>query len=311
MAAPVTPVRPQEDGAAGSAGLVLVVDDHADTRQMLHTALAAGGLTPILAENGERALALLDDAMPDLILLDAVMPEIDGFETCRRIKARPDRADVPVMFMTGLCDTAHVVEGLRAGGVDYITKPLVLDELLARIQVHLANSRMSRRALSALDAIGRKLIATDARGTVLWTTPPGAGLLAGMSIDALQAQIVRMIGAVEARGASSAFEQIAAHGTFQIACIGKTGPGEFLFRLKDSMAGRETLLLQQSLGLTPRESDVLHWTSMGKSNKDTSEILNISARTVNKHLEQIFIKLGVENRSAAASIATRLIAIHD
>src|SRR3546814_4731691 len=83
------------------------------------------------------------------------MPPPDGFETCRRIKANPLLGAIPVMFMTGLSDTAHVVEGLRAGGVDYVTKPIMLDELIARIHVHIANARMMRSAQAALDVTGR------------------------------------------------------------------------------------------------------------------------------------------------------------
>jgi DNA-binding response OmpR family regulator/DNA-binding CsgD family transcriptional regulator len=306
----MSPAPQASEPRAETAGLILVVDDHADTRQMLRVALSGAALSPILAENGSQALALLDQIVPDLILLDAVMPEIDGFATCRQIKSRPDCAHVPVIFMTGLVATEHVVQGLQAGGVDYVTKPLVIDELLARIEVHLANARISQRALSALDAIGRKLIASDAQGAILWTTAPAAKLLALTDADAVQAQIMRMIGSVQ-RGQSPQTAQVVGQGRIQIGYIGRVGAGEFLFRLRDSIDGREASLLQDSLGLTPRESEVLHWISMGKSNKDTSEILNISARTVNKHLEQIFIKLGVENRSAAASIATRLISMTD
>lgn len=75
--------------------------------------------------------------------------------------------------------------------------------------------------------------------------------------------------------------------------------------------GQETRVLKEALGLTPREGDVLRWIAAGKSNRDISAILNISARTVNKHLDHIFVKLGVENRTAAAAIATRIIAAHN
>jgi len=309
MAAPVSPVSHEGINRA-AAGLILVVDDDADTRQMLHAALSAAGLSPILAENGSQALAMFDQSMPDLILLDAVMPEVDGFATCRQIKSRPDRAEVPVIFMTGLTATEHVVEGLRVGAVDYITKPLILDELLARIKVHLANSRVSRRALSALDAVGRKLVATDGSGNILWTTPPATRLLASVDAVPWNMQVMRMIDAVLA-GNAAITREVDCPVRVMLSYIGKVGTGEFLFRLQDSTDGREASLLQESLGLTPRESEVLHWISKGKSNRDISEILSISPRTVNKHLEQIFIKLGVENRSAAASIATRLISLTD
>src|SRR3546814_16477916 len=87
------------------------------------------------------------------------------------------------MFMTGLSDTAHVVEGLRAGGVDYVTKPIMLDELIARIHVHIANARMMRSAQAALDVTGRRLVATDAAGGTRWSTPLAAALLDGLGSE--------------------------------------------------------------------------------------------------------------------------------
>ena len=97
--------------------------------------------------------------LPDVILMDALMPGTDGFETCRRLKQNKALAHVPVIFMTGLSDTEHIIEGLEAGGVDYVTKPIVPGELLARIRVHLANARIAHSARTALDAFGRFLLA--------------------------------------------------------------------------------------------------------------------------------------------------------
>jgi DNA-binding CsgD family transcriptional regulator len=94
---------------------------------------------------------------------------------------------------------------------------------------------------------------------------------------------------------------------FALTLVGAAAPGEHLFKLARSTAGLETRILQQAFRLTPREADVLLWTAHGKSNKDMSQILNISARTVNKHLEQIFLKIGVENRASAAAVATRML----
>ena len=102
------------------------------------------------------------------------MPGTDGFETCRRLKQNRALAHVPVIFMTGLSDTEHIIEGLEAGGVDYVTKPIVPGELLARIRVHLANARMAQSARTALDAFGRFLLAVDGTGKVLWCTPQAA-----------------------------------------------------------------------------------------------------------------------------------------
>ena len=122
-------------------------------------------------------LSIVEKVSPDVILMDALMPGTDGFETCRRLKQNKALAHVPIIFMTGLSDTEHIIEGLEAGGVDYVTKPIVPGELLARIRVHLANARMAHSARAALDAFGRFLLAASHTGSVLWYTPQAAKLL--------------------------------------------------------------------------------------------------------------------------------------
>lgn len=293
--------------------LILVVDDDPDSRTLLHTALASAGLAPLLAPDGDAALTLLGGIRPGLILLDAVMPPPDGFETCRRIKAQPSLANIPVVFMTGLSDTEHVIAGLRAGGVDYVTKPIVLDELIARIHVHLDNARLAQSARSALDAAGRKLVATDAAGRILWATRQAASVLGRIDDCEIElgtafARLIQDLVPDRIKPPSIKFR--IEQDLIEIGYVGQVDCTEYFFRISETAPGMEVAVLQRELGLTPRESDVLLWIANGKSNRDTSEILNISSRTVNKHLEQIFIKLGVENRAAAAAIATRIIATY-
>lgn len=291
-----------ETTSAAENGMVLVVDDDPGSRALLRAALADAGHVPLLATDGAKALSLLKDVQPDLILMDAMMPPPDGFDTCSRIKAMPEWAHIPVIFMTGLADTDHVIKGLQAGGVDYVTKPLILDELLARIRVHLGNARLTRNAQAALDVAGRSLIATGPDGSIRWVTPQAQQLLATHgAMTHLRGHMARMITiTLPALRAAASFES-EGH-KFELAYLGTAGNGDHLFRIIENSEGREAGILQKQLGLTPRESDVLLWVARGKSNKDASEILNISARTVNKHLEQIFIKLGVENRAAATAI---------
>jgi CheY-like chemotaxis protein len=114
--------------------LVLVVDDSPGTLRLLTDALEEAGMTVLVARDGEHALSIVEKVVPDVILMDAVMPGTDGFSTCRKLKQNRSLAHVPVIFMTGLSDTEHIIEGLEAGGVDYVTKPIVPGELLARIR---------------------------------------------------------------------------------------------------------------------------------------------------------------------------------
>ena len=116
---------------------ILVVDDTPTNIQVLFDVLKASGYRIAVAKSGESALKRLQDALPDLILLDVMMPGINGFETCRRLKENQITKDIPVIFMTALADPIDKVKGLTLGAVDYITKPIQQEEVLARIRVHL------------------------------------------------------------------------------------------------------------------------------------------------------------------------------
>src|SRR6185436_5302594 len=157
---------------------VPVVDDTPETLGFLTDTLDHAGFTVLIATDGDSALDLVDQITPDLVLMDAVMPGMNGFEACRKLKREKMLSHLPVIFMTGLSETEHVVAGLAAGGVDYVTKPIVIDELLARIRVHLANARVAHGTRAALDATGRFLLATDLNGRLLWSTPKAKQLLA-------------------------------------------------------------------------------------------------------------------------------------
>ena len=118
-------------------GTILVVDDNPTNIQVLFDLLSETGYRVAIAKSGENALQRLQSYVPDLILLDVMMPGIDGFETCRRLKADPETQEIPVIFMTALADTVDKVKGLNLGAVDYITKPIQHEEVLARIRIHL------------------------------------------------------------------------------------------------------------------------------------------------------------------------------
>lgn len=296
----------------GRRDTVLVVDDTPEALGLLTDMLDGAGYTVLIATDGESALRLVERITPDLVLMDALMPGLDGFETCRRLKRRPPMAHLPVIFMTGLAETEHVLQGLAAGGVDYVTKPIVVEELLARMRVHLNNARVAQGPNTALDASGRFLLATDLAGRIKWCTPKARALLgACLSDDVSEVpqipllMLARMLSLRQDTGATCTLEL----GGRQLECamLSPIGPDELLFRLSEKRGDEEAAVLLQ-LGVTTRESEVLLWLSRGKTNREIGQILGISPRTVNKHLEQIFIKLGVENRASAAARAARLLA---
>ncbi|BBD60621.1 response regulator receiver sensor signal transduction histidine kinase [Nostoc sp. HK-01] len=117
--------------------LILIVDDTITNLEIISDALTTAGFVVTTARNGEKALQQIQDTLPDLILLDVMMPGIDGFETCQKLKTNPLTQDIPVIFMTGISDIETKVKGLNLGAVDYITKPFQKEEVLARIKTHL------------------------------------------------------------------------------------------------------------------------------------------------------------------------------
>jgi signal transduction histidine kinase len=118
-------------------GLILIVDDTPTNLDVISEALSDAGFTVAIATSGERALQQLERRIPDLILLDVMMPGIDGFETCQKIKANPRTSNVPIIFMTALTDVESKVQGFGLGAVDYVTKPFQEQEVLARVKTHL------------------------------------------------------------------------------------------------------------------------------------------------------------------------------
>ncbi|WP_231639610.1 DNA-binding response regulator [Sphingomonas profundi] len=292
---------------------MLVVDDTPDSLRFLTDTLEGAGMTVLIATDGEAALELLEHVTPDIVLMDAMMPGLDGFATTRRIKQDPRFAQAPIIFMTGLTETEHVVHGFAAGGVDYVHKPIVVEELIARIRVHLANARVAQGSHVALDASGRLLLAVDAAGNLLWSTPRADEVLGRLVPDwrrpALPAAIAAAVRRIQAADADTATARVDVGGSrLEFVLLNRAGPDEWLIRLTEAREGDDERILAARHVLTSREAEVLLWVSRGKPNREISEILGISPRTVNKHLEQVFEKLGVENRASAAAIAVRTLA---
>lgn len=296
--------RTPEAPRPAPAGVVLLVDDALDTLRMLCDALAAEGYTVLVARDAAEARQRLEMAVPDAILLDAVMPGTDGFSLCRQIKGEPAWAHVPVVFMTGLSETEQILQGFSSGGVDYVVKPLRIPEVLARLATHVRNARAARLAREAVDVAGMGVVMLDGQGRVAWRSPQATRWLEAAFADEQAA--LSWLGSAAAGDAAVPLPQdrqlLARH-------LGASGLAEAMLLLSVSAAGARPPARAPAAALTPREAEVLAWLAKGKTNRDIGDILGMSPRTVNKHLEHIFEKLGVETRTAAASLAAAVAAV--
>jgi DNA-binding NarL/FixJ family response regulator len=316
--------------------VVLIVDDKPDNLAMLSDALDESGHIVLVATDGINALERLDYITPDLILLDAMMPGIDGFETCKRIKLIKSVHHVPVVFMTGLTETEHVVRGFEVGGIDYVTKPIKPQEVVARIGAHIKTARMMAQARGMLEHAAQAVIVLGGNGLPLWQTskaslwlekyfpPAGNGNGNGGAHHKLPAPLQSWLNESLARQRQGGDIRalVLAQGDCELRiALAATGQGHeitLLLEEKNCLPQAGAALpasgaaqaasahppALESFQLTPRESDVLLWLGKGKTNRDIADILGMSPRTVNKHLEHIFVKLGVETRSAAAVLAS-------
>jgi DNA-binding NarL/FixJ family response regulator len=312
------PAPPQPEGvrpgigfdSPRSAGLVLIVDDVPDNLAVLHDALDAAGYTVLVATDGASALLRAVHADPDIVLLDAVMPGMDGFEVARRLKAGPETAHIPIIFMTGLTDTEHVLAAFDAGGVDYVTKPIRAPELLARMAAHRLAARQARQARNALDAYGHATIAVrlDAGQPprLVWQTALARRWLPAYfqsPPDQVPTQLLDWL--QQAAQGRDVRPLTTSQGARQLVATlqGRTVDEDWLVVLREVSDAATVEATMQAFGLTLRESEVLYWVAKGKTNRDIGDILGSSPATVKKHLERVYEKLGVETRTAAAALA--------
>ena len=160
---------------------ILIVDDNTENIQVLFDLLTAAGYSVLIARNGPTAFRSVQEASPDLILLDVLMPEMDGFDVCRRLKQDDRTRDIPVIFLTGLAETVDKLRGFEVGGVDYITKPFQLEEVLARIksplvlyhtqrQLREQNRRLQREIAERQRSEHRYRLLAENATDVIWTT---------------------------------------------------------------------------------------------------------------------------------------------
>jgi DNA-binding response OmpR family regulator/DNA-binding CsgD family transcriptional regulator len=297
-------------------GIVMIVDDTAGNLALLSDTLSEAGYRVLVAADGLSALEQITYLKPDIILLDVMMPGIDGFETCNRLKASTETADIPVLFMTALSELDNLLRGFDEGAVDYIVKPIRPPEVLARVDVQLTQVRNLRRAENILNHSPFSALAADPSGYITWLTPGGGRwldefrqthVLTGENeVGApLPKPLFEWFGACLAAAGKSgrdSFESRQAGVDFSARITPCQNTDEYLLVLEKHSGNWDLDSVRQSLGLTFREAEILMWISRGKTNKEVGMILGSSPRTINKHLEHIFEKLNVVTRAAAVSL---------
>jgi len=302
-----------------NSAMVLVVDDNPDTLALLHDRLEESGYTVLVATKGASALKICNELDPDIVLLDGVMPEMDGFEVCKHLKEDINTRHIPVIFMTGLTESEHVVAGFSAGGIDYVTKPLIPNEVIARLETHLGNARIMSQTQSALDAFGQAAIAFLPETTrIIWQSPLSKQLIdtyfskdistGNYDLSALSQWIKQLS---TNKNELTSFKHENSNGRLVFTPSDIESDEQWLFILKEESEANQIEALKAIFKLTNRQAEVLHWATLGKTDKLIGEILGTSPRTVSKHMEHVLIKLGAESRTAAAAMVMDKLRIHN
>jgi len=288
---------------------VLVVDDSPESLGMINMALDKAGIAVLIALNGQQALNVLQQITPDVILLDAVMPVMDGFECAQKI--RKILPLTPVIFMTGLTEVEDIVKAFDAGGNDYIIKPIHPEELLVRIRQHTNSARMLTEAQKALDTMRQYVFSVNKSGSLLWATPQAQELLNQYQQQELEpSELAETLSRWLPNGQAGhdlALPLKQQNIVLTVNYFKQTEDDEYLLKIQSPNVEIDPGLLEESLSITSREAQVLLWLAHGKTNREIAEILEMSPRTVNKHLEQLYPKVGADNRTAAASVAIQTI----
>ena len=308
---------------------LLLVDDLPANLDVLLDFLARAGFRVLVATSGERALAQLAHVLPDLILLDLNMPGLDGYETCRRLKADARWRAIPVLMLTALHEVADKVRGFEAGAVDFITKPLEPDEVLARVRTHLQLRSLQRtleeknallHEISALlqQSLDRAVALAGPGGELAFCTRRARGLFEryfpGPSPpDRLpEAVVCRLAENPDAPWRTAGPDGGACLEVRRVHEAGQTADGLLMLLLEETAAVAESppaparLLV---LGLTLREAEALYWITYGKTTAEIAAILGTSPGTVKKQVQAVLEKLGVETRLAAALRALEVLGL--
>lgn len=297
--------------------IVMIIDDTPGNLALLSDTLSEAGYRVLVATDGLSALEQICYLRPDIILLDVMMPGVDGFETCKQLKVNPHTAAIPVLFMTALGELDDLLRGFNEGAVDYLVKPISPPEVLARVESHLKQAFNFQRAEMALNNSPFAVMTVSKEGRITWLPESGKNWLSeyakrtGASNPVLVGEVLPVALAswlqcqpfFEQKEESTNFETHHQGVHFSIKRTLCQHTDEYLLLMEKHSKDWDLESLRHSLSLTFREAEILMWISRGKTNKEMGLILGTSPRTINKHLEHIFEKLGVVTRAAAVSMA--------
>src|SRR6516225_6383809 len=293
---------------------LLIVDDLPANVDVVLGFLSGAGYRVLVSDSGKRALEQLTLALPDIILLDLMMPGMDGIETCRRIKANPEWSRIPVIMMTAADELSKKLAAFQAGAVDFVTKPVQPEEVQARVQTHLElrelqakleqkNRELAEEIELRLDAekqletsLEQALLVANGQARILLNT------FFSRTADNYLPEDLR----VWLTGPENQKPRLISHrkrGEIEIDHFALSKSGNLsLLRIehRNGDNGPKALL---ALGVTAREAEVLYWMAEGKTNPEIAIIIDASLNTVKKHAINLFAKLGVETRTAAARLA--------
>jgi DNA-binding response OmpR family regulator/DNA-binding CsgD family transcriptional regulator len=309
---------------------VMVVDDIPANVDVVLGFLTEAGYRVLVADSGVRGIEQLELELPDLILLDLMMPGLDGIETCRRIKARPDWKHIPIIMMTAADELSKKLTAFNAGAVDFLTKPIQPEEVHARVETHLqlrelqakleeANHSLTQRNQELaeeielrLDAekqlegsLSQALLIADRQGELLFATRQAKILLDTFFVDATPKRIpTELSGWLNSEDNMKPLVVInKKRGEIEIDHFALSKSGNLSLMRMEHRNGDNGPKALLALGLTAREAEVLYWMTEGKTNPEIAIILDSSINTVKKHANNLFAKLGVETRTAAARAA--------
>lgn len=291
-------------------GTILIVDDTPENLAVLSDLLSEANYRVLVATDGLSALEQITLLKPDIILLDVMMPGIDGFETCKRLKRNPATTAIPIIFMTGLSELDDLLKGFGEGAVDYIVKPIRPPEVLARVEAQLSQIKTQQRAEQALQQLAFAALTFKRTGLITWLNNAALEVLKTnypqqspsiheeAIVETLPQPLLQRVGPTLEQTCETTV-QIGRDFNARILPYKQTD--EYLLLIQKRQQDWDLESLKSAFGLTPREAEILMWISRGKTNKEVGLILETSPRTVNKHLEHIFEKLGVPTRTAAVA----------